>query len=256
MTVRSPLSLPDQIALCVGFFTRIRVTLPETLPPDALARSVWAFPLAGGAIGALAALVMIVALKLNIGAGAAAMITLAAAMLLTGALHEDGLADTADGFGGGRDAPGKLAIMRDSRIGTYGVLALLVSVALRADCLADIAGRGEGAICAALVAAHAVARGGLPVLMAWLPLARANGAAAAAGRPAVPDAVKAALLGGFATLLLLGPGSGILALFMIGAAIFGLGRLASRQIGGYTGDVLGAAEQTIEVLALLVAAHG
>ena len=256
MTSRPPLSLPDQIALCIGFFTRIRVTLPDTLPVDALARSVWAFPVAGAAIGAMMALVMVIALKLGIGASASAMIALAAAMLLTGALHEDGLADTADGFGGGRDGPAKLAIMRDSRIGSYGVLALLVSVALRADCLGDIAGRGEGAICAALVAAHAAARAGLPALMAWLPLARGDGAAAAAGRPAVPEAAKAALIGGAVVVLFLGPGSGILALLLVIAAVYGLGQLASRQIGGYTGDVLGAVEQVIEVLILLVAAHG
>lgn len=250
------MSVPDQIALCIGFFTRIRVTLPDTLPPDALARSVWAFPVAGAAIGALAALVMVVALKLGIDTGAAAMIALAATMLLTGALHEDGLADTADGFGGGGDGPGKLAIMRDSRIGSYGVLALIVSVVLRALCLAAIARHGEGAICAGLVAAHAAARGGLPTLMAWLPRARSDGAAAMAGRPTTPDAAKAALLGAGALLLFLGPPGGILALLLTAGAVYSVGQLASRQIGGYTGDVLGALEQVIEIVILLVAGYG
>ena len=255
MTPRPNLSLPDQIALCIGFFTRIRVNLPEVIPDDALARAAWAFPVAGAAIGAMSALVMVIAIKCGFSACAAGISALAASMLLTGALHEDGLADTADGFGGGRDKGAKLAIMRDSRIGSYGVLALVISVALRADCLVQVAGHGQGAICAALVAAHAAARAGLPAIMAWLPLARANGAAASAGRPGVPDAAKAALSAGMLLLLLYGPMLGGLALLLVSGAVCGMAQLASRQIGGYTGDVLGALEQVVEVLVLLVAAH-
>ncbi len=255
MTPRSTLSLPDQIALCIGFFTRIRVNLPEVIPDDALARASWAFPIAGAAIGALTALAMVIALKSGVGAGAAAIIALAASMLLTGALHEDGLADTADGFGGGRDAAAKLAIMRDSRIGSYGVLALLISVALRADCLAQVAGHGQGAICAALVAAHATGRACLPALMAWLPLARPNGAAAAAGRSVMLDAAKAVVIAGILLVLLYGPGNGGLAVLLVVAVVYGMAQLASRQIGGYTGDVLGALEQIVEAAILLVAAH-
>lgn len=256
MNSRETLSVPDQIALCIGFFTRIPVTLPEALPGDALARAVWAFPLAGAAVGALSALVMVAALELGLDGAAAAILGLAAGMLLTGALHEDGLADTADGFGGGRDAPAKLAIMRDSRIGSYGVLALMVSLALRAVCLGRIAGGGEGTIVTALIAAHAASRASLPAVMSWLPLARADGAAAAAGRPGAEGAVRAALLGLVLVMLCLGPGRGILGLLLVAATVLALGRLASRQIGGYTGDVLGMVEQVVEALLLLVAAHG
>ena len=255
MTPRPKLSPTDQIALCIGFFTRIRVHLPEVIPDDALARAAWAFPVAGAVIGLMSACVMMLALKCGVGANAAGIIGLAASMLLTGALHEDGLADTADGFGGGRDKPAKLAIMRDSRIGSYGVLALVVSVALRVDCLARIAGHGDGAVWAALVAAHATARASLPMMMASLPLARPNGAAAAAGRSGVPDAVGAALLAAIVLLSLYGPGNGCLAALLAIAAVYGMARLASRQVGGYTGDVLGALEQVVEVLVLLVAAH-
>jgi adenosylcobinamide-GDP ribazoletransferase len=254
MSDRADLSVTEQIALCLGFFTRLPVRLRPDLPADAMLRSVWAFPVAGAAIGALAALFAVTVRYLGLSPTCVAIATLGLTSLLTGALHEDGLADTADGLGGGRDAAAKLAIMRDSRIGSYGVLALLVSFALKAACLAQIAGRGDGALCAGLVAAHAAARGGLPALMAALPLARETGAAAAVGRPAAGDAGKAAVLGGLILLVSLGFSRGLLAILLAGLAVWILGRLAFRQIGGYTGDVLGAAEQAVEVMVLLAAA--
>src|SRR5204863_1906899 len=104
-----------------------------------------------------------------------------AGIALTGALHEDGLADTADGFGGGRDRDDKLRIMRDSRQGSFGVVALVLSIALRAAALGTI---GEPIhVTLALIAAHAASRGVLPVLMHVLTPARPDGLGASAGRP-------------------------------------------------------------------------
>ena len=108
----------------------------------------------------------------------------------TGAFHEDGLADTVDGFGGGRDREHKLAIMRDSRHGTFGILALVLSVGLRAAALAAIGDPIHAGL--ALVAAHAASRGALPPLMRLLAPARPDGLGAAAGRPTRAVALAAA----------------------------------------------------------------
>src|SRR5579872_1158341 len=106
----------------------------------AVAMASWAFPAVGAGIGMIAALVMFVAASFGLGEAPAALLALVAAGLVTGALHEDGLADTADGFGGGRTRDEKLAIMRDSRQGTYGIIALILSIGLRAVALASIPG--------------------------------------------------------------------------------------------------------------------
>lgn len=256
MTERPVLSLVEQLRVCIGFFTRVPVRLRADLPADAVARSAWAYPVAGAAIGAVAALCAGVARHFGLSPALTAIAALGVTIVVTGALHEDGLADTADGLGGGRDAAAKLAIMRDSRIGSYGVLALLMSFACRAACLTQLAGRGDAAIAAALVAAHAGGRAVLPALMTALPLARTNGAAASVGRPSPGGAVSAMLLGAPAVLAMLGAGRGAVAILLGALVTAALGRLAFRGIGGYTGDILGAAEQAVEMIVLVVAASG
>ncbi len=123
---------------------------------------------------------------------AAAALALGGGAILTGALHEDGLADVADGFGGGRDLAAKLEIMRDSRLGTYGAVILLVSFAAKLSALAAIP---DGYVVPALIAAHALARGVLPAMSLNLPYARKDGLARNAGQP---DAATAAIAGGLA----------------------------------------------------------
>src|SRR5579864_6859060 len=114
---RAPGDWPDDLLIAAAFLTRMPIPTPAVLP-GRLAQASWAFPLVGVGVG-LPTL-------------AAALIAVAGTAALTGALHEDGLADTADGFGGGATPEAKLTIMRDSRNGAYGVLALIFSVALRA----------------------------------------------------------------------------------------------------------------------------
>jgi adenosylcobinamide-GDP ribazoletransferase len=209
------------------------------------------YPLVGAAIGLVAGLAYAVAAWLALPAFAAAIVALAAALLITGALHEDGLADVADGFGGGSSRERKLAIMRDSRIGSYGVLALVLVLASRGGAMAAIA--EPGAVLAALVAAHALSRGGLAALMWALPPARSDGLAVATGRPAAADALTAAVLGAVPAFLLL-PIEVALTAILATAALQGVVALvARRQIGGITGDVLGAAQQLGEAAVLLVA---
>lgn len=231
-----------------GLLTRL--PLPAADPTRPSGRSARAYPLVGLLIGALAALAFAIFEGLDLGVWLAAFLTLAVTILLTGALHEDGLADSADGFGGGADREAKLAILRDSRVGSYGVLALVLSLALRGVAL-GVLGEAELAI-AALVAAHALSRGLLPVLMVFQPLARVDGLAVGAGRSLGGDAWAALALGAVITWAALSFWAALLALVLGLLLVFLVGRLAERQIGGYTGDVLGALQQGLELLVLLV----
>ena len=200
----------------------------------------------------VAAFAFLLAQLLGLGDWPAALLAVLAGIVLTGALHEDGLADTADGFIGGHDRDQRLAIMRDSRHGTFGVLAIVFSVLLRAAALAGIGEPIHAGL--ALIAAHAASRAALPVAMRALAPARADGLGAAAGRPRAALAIGALAIGLLITLAALGPGRGLMAFALAGAAIFAMGVLAHRQIGGYTGDVLGAFQQIGEIVMLLTAA--
>ncbi len=232
--------------------TRLPAGIEVPGEQGAIAASGWAFPLVGAGIGGLAALAFLVAELLGCSSTVAAWLAVLVGVALTGAFHEDGLADTADGFGGGDDREAKLAIMRDSRHGSFGILALVFSVGLRATALAAIGDPLHAAL--GLVAAHAASRGILPVAMFALSPARADGLGFTAGRPSRPVAVIAAVIGGAIALAALGPGRGAMALLLAGVAITLMAMLARRQIGGYTGDVLGAFQQIGEIVMLLVAA--
>jgi adenosylcobinamide-GDP ribazoletransferase len=179
----------------------------------------------------------------------AALLSVLGGIALTGALHEDGLADTADGFCGGRDREEKLKILRDSRQGTYGVLAIVLSVLLRAAALAGIGDVIHGGL--ALIAAHAASRAALPAAMMGLTPARPDGLGAMAGTPSAGGAIAAALIGAAIALAALGPMRGVIALCLAGVIVFATAQLARSQIGGYTGDVLGAFQQVAEIVILL-----
>lgn len=234
-----------------AFLTRLPFRDESADEPGALARAARAFPLVGLAVGLVQAAVLSLAGALGLPALAQALLALAAAAAVTGALHEDGLADTADGFGAGATREEKLAVMRDSRIGAYGVLALVFAIGLK---VAAIASLSEDAMAAALVAAAALSRGAIVPVMGALAPARSDGLAAAAGRPDRESAVTASLLGALFALFFLGPGAGFAAVAASAAAAAGVALLARRQIGGATGDVLGAVQQAAETAALLAAA--
>jgi adenosylcobinamide-GDP ribazoletransferase len=238
-------------AAALAFLTRVPAAA-SSAGERPLADSAWAFPLVGAGIGAIAALVFLAAQLIGLGDWPSALLAVLAGLLLTGAIHEDGLADTVDGFAGGDDRTRKLAIMRDARHGTYGVLALVLSVALRAAAVAQI---GEAVYAGlALVAAHAGSRAMLPAAMWALPPAREDGLGAAAGRPSPAAVAAAAAIAVAIGLASLGPLHGAVALGLAAAAVFAGARLARRQIGGYTGDVLGAFQQIAEIVILLAAA--
>ncbi|MEM7641825.1 MAG: adenosylcobinamide-GDP ribazoletransferase, partial [Pseudomonadota bacterium] len=174
-------------------------------------------------------------------------LALATSIAVTGALHEDGLADLADGFWGGFDKDRRLAIMRDSRIGTYGVIALALSLLVRWALIG--AALEAGHLIWVMVATGAVSRAPMAVLMRWLPPARPDGLSKGAGTPP-PATAWAGLAIAALTLLPHGPGPAILAGGLVAAAALGLGCLARAKIGGQTGDVLGACQQVAEIAAL------
>ncbi|MBI3515021.1 MAG: adenosylcobinamide-GDP ribazoletransferase [Proteobacteria bacterium] len=250
-TAAEPLDTPsswrDDLIAATAFLTRLPVGNWVAVPAG-LTRALRAFPLVGGLIGLAGALVYWLATVFGLAPLAAALLAIGATVWLTGALHEDGLADCADGFGGGRNREAKLAIMRDSRIGSYGVLALAISVGLRAAALADLP---PADAVAALVAAHAASRAAMPLLLALLEPARSDGLAASLGRPSDMVLAQAVILGVLLCALVTGPFAGIVALSFAALVLAGLETLARRQIGGYTGDVLGAAQQVTEVAILL-----
>jgi adenosylcobinamide-GDP ribazoletransferase len=171
--------------------------------------------------------------------------------LTTGCLHEDGLADTADGFGGGNTSERKLDIMRDSHIGVYGVCALALSLVLRVGAVASLP--STHAVVWALIAAHAAARAAMPAFMLLLPPARSDGLAFDAGRPPREAVAAAAVIGFLILAICLHLGHGVLALILLAVVVALMAWLAMRQIGGQTGDVLGALEQVSEIVVLLVA---
>jgi adenosylcobinamide-GDP ribazoletransferase len=243
--------LAADLGLSLMFCTRLPLATSMRVAGGDIARASWGLPIAGALVGALGGLAYWVAVRLGLPPLVAAALALAAGMVVTGCLHEDGLADTADGFGGS-DRERRLEIMRDSRLGTYGACALLMSLLLRWSALASIA--DALAVALALVAAHAAARAPLPALMALVPPARSDGLAATAGPPPHAAVAAAGLLGALALGLGLGPTAALAALVLLAAAAVLMARVSVKAIGGLTGDVLGALEQINEILVLLVAA--
>lgn len=235
----------DDWRLALGFFTR----LPIGGGPGSLAGAARAFPLAGAIIGSFGGFVYLLAIQVGLSTLLAALLTLAALVLITGALHEDGLADFCDMLGARGDAAAKLAVMRDSRIGSYGVLALGFSTAIKTAAMVDLG--TPDAVAAALVCAHLCSRGALPLAMRSLPLARADGLAHAVGQPSAMGARLSLALSLVIAALVVGPGPGIVAVLAALVAVFVVCESARRQIGGVTGDVLGGGQQVAEFAVLV-----
>ncbi|MCC9621325.1 adenosylcobinamide-GDP ribazoletransferase [Thalassospira sp. MA62] len=226
---------------------RVPVVGVSDFSPAAIARSVWCWPLVGLFIAGLAVLPALILNGLIANDALFVVIVIATMVVLTGALHEDGLADCADGFGGGLERAQKLEIMRDSRIGTYGVVALVLGFALRAVVLYAACDFGQGAVMFLIMAI--TSRSAMPIVMWRLAPARNNGLGKGAGRPALmPVLIGCAIA--FVLVVILG---GLIAAVMsliamiLGAACVGF--VAQKQIGGQTGDVLGATQIAAELCA-------
>ena len=239
-----------RLACATQFLTRLPTPSPGW-SDDLLARSARYFPAVGLLVGGLSAAVFAVARWIWPSGALPAILAVAAGVLATGGFHEDGLADTADGLGGGQTREQRLAIMKDSRLGSYGALALGMALALRIGALAALGPPARAA--AALVCAHALARAAAVLGMALLPYAADPAASKLkpAARGVRPEEVLIALTVGLAPLALL-PLPAALAGLGLGTAAALWPALAGRRlIGGCTGDVLGAIEQACETGVLL-----
>ena len=214
-----------------------------------LAAAAWSFPIVGLLLGAAAGLVYTFAIWLGCTPWLAATLSVAALVLLCGALHEDGLGDFADGMGG-TSRERRLAIMRDSQAGNFALVVLLLVFAARIGAVAAIAVPGE--VFTTLMAAAAVSRAAMVVVMHILPAARDDGLGADAGRPDRGVVLAAVLI---AVLIAL-PGLGAMATLscLVGAAVGSglIAVMALKRLGWQTGDVLGAVQLVSELGCLLL----
>ncbi|HUG61478.1 MAG TPA: adenosylcobinamide-GDP ribazoletransferase, partial [Methylomirabilota bacterium] len=220
------------------FFSRVPV--PALSPADDPAgmprfeTGAWAAPVAGAILALPAALLAALLGLTALPALAAGALVAAVSVLATGGLHEDGLADTADGLGGGHDRERRLAIMKDSRIGVFGAAALALSLIARSALLGALVAAGPLAAAGAVIAAATVSRSAMVVVWNRLPAARSDGLSVAAGRPAAGAAMAAVVVGGLAALLA-GPAAGfagvLLAVALSALAAAAMAGVARRAIG-------------------------
>jgi adenosylcobinamide-GDP ribazoletransferase len=242
---------------------RLEHTLAETPAGAALDFPMIApaIPVAGALIGLCMALTLLVAHGLRLGPMVATILAVTSGVLVTGALHEDGLADAADGLFAQVSIERRLEIMRDSRLGAFGALALIIAMLLRVGLITDLALGGPRAAAAALIGAAALSRAAGLMPLALLPAARRDGAGATAGRLPVPAFTNAvligcllalafALIGGFGILRALG------ACVAAPLAARGVCALAEQKLGGQTGDITGAAQIACELACYLILAMG
>lgn len=248
----------DELRAAAVFLTRLpaRMVGYDTRRVPDFRHGARVFPVVGALIGLAGGLVLAIAMGLGVGATVAAVLAVAATALITGGLHEDGLADTADSFGGDTTEK-KLAIMDDSRIGAYGALALVFSALLRVAPLAAIAATHPIHALFAFVGAEAVSRAALVRLWHDLPAARTGGLSNEAGVPDNNAMLIAMAIGAAIAVVVCVPSIGLWATILGGAlaalATFGLIRLTGYTLGGRTGDSLGACQQ-VAVAAFLIGA--
>jgi adenosylcobinamide-GDP ribazoletransferase len=249
-----------ETAQCLRFYSRLSVPklsfeADAHAPPD-FATVPRMLPVAGGIIGAIGAAVVLIGAWLGLPALLAAALATTILVFATGAFGEDGLADAFDGLFGGHTPERRLEIMSDSRVGSYGVCAVVLVLVLRVAALAAlIESAGAASAAAGLIAACAVSRvAGLVPLWVLTP-AKRDGRSAAVGRPTDATMRTAATLAGGTALLLIGPAFSLfhvlLALAAATLAAFAFVRLAKRLLGGQTGDIAGAIQQVAEAAILM-----
>ncbi|MEM0900778.1 MAG: adenosylcobinamide-GDP ribazoletransferase [Pseudomonadota bacterium] len=231
----------------------------DNLPQNwSVADDAWAFPLTGFILALPGASIFWLAAAFDLPALPVSVLACAFTMLLTGALHEDGLADVADGFGGGSKKERRLEIMKDSSIGTYGALALIIGFLVIATSTAHLIGTSGAAAGTIFIAVHVASRS----IMVWhwhaLPAAKGEGVASQAGQPSAKGAWYALVTGGPLTALLIGVATQFALLPLIIATLIGaaisksFSRLTLKLLGGHTGDTIGASQQ-LSLAALMCA---
>jgi adenosylcobinamide-GDP ribazoletransferase len=237
------------LSAAVGLLTRVPVGRTGSDQLDTSRAIAW-LPVVGAVIGLVVAAGFVLLSEVLPGLAAAAL-AVTFGIVITGALHEDGLADTVDAFGAGGGPEETLRILKDPTHGTYGVIALVLSILLRVLALAALPVTTALLV---LPAVHGMGRGGAVGLIGSMPPATGNGLGAAHSRSGSSSGVLGGLLSAVAIGLALLGWWGALFAALAGAAALLIGVLAMRRISGFTGDILGATEQVIEVGLLIVAA--
>lgn len=224
------------------FFTRIPCARWAGSSGDDLNRAARYFPLVGVLVGGVAAAVYLAAQRF-FPQEIAVLASMAATLWLTGGFHEDGLADAADGLGGGWQKEQVLTIMQDSRLGSYGALALFVALMAKFQALAHLA---PALIPALLVAGHALSRLGAVLVISTQEYVRASGKAKPLATRLSTGGLLLAIVCGLAPLAWLSPAL-LWALLPVALVWLWFSRLLQRRLGGYTGDCLGAMQQLCEL---------
>jgi adenosylcobinamide-GDP ribazoletransferase len=251
--------------LALQFFTRVPVTgrLADWVgySPAMLRASAAHFPGIGALVGLLAAGVAALLLALlppgPFAPLVAAVLSTIATILFTGAMHEDGLADVADGLGGSHDRQRALEIMKDSRVGSYGALAITLALMVKVSLLALLGSVDTRALCAALVLAHVLSRAWPLLLIRWLPYVgddhgtKSKPMADAIGTPALVGAFLWVAVVCIAVAALQGPTYLIAPVLASALALAWIARLFARRLQGFTGDCLGATQQVCEIACYL-----
>jgi adenosylcobinamide-GDP ribazoletransferase len=242
--------------VALRFLTRLPAPFVRTLDAPPLHQAMAMFPAVGAVVGALSGTALVLSNLAGLPDVFSAVLALAIAAIITGGLHEDGLADVADGFGGGHTREHRLEIMRDSRIGTYGTLTLCLTVLARASLLTALLDLPPLAVLGLMAGAGAFSRS-LMVDLLWATRpARSDGLSVMAGRPSRNTTLLALAIGGIGAAaaggFLLAPAAGAISLVAAGIAMAMVRALAMRKIGGQTGDVCGAGQIMAETAMLAV----
>ena len=233
----------------VRFFTRLPVPAWVGHSSEALQRSSRYFPAVGLIVGGVAALVF-VATSFFWPTTLAVLAAMASTLLLTGAFHEDGWGDMVDGFGGGWDKAQILTIMKDSRIGSYGAIGIVLMLLAKAAALIELAGTSPATAALALLVAHPLSRLAATTVLHALPYARSDDgskAAPVAQRLNRAELAMASAFGLLPALVLLTPLQTLAVLALAALVTLWLARLFLRRLGGHTGDLLGAVQQAAEL---------
>lgn len=244
----------EALSDCLRFWSRLPVPASEHAPD--FARAIRMLPVAGLVIALPAVVTLLLARMLDLPALVASGLAIATLVATTGALHEDGLADTADGLFGGATPERRLEIMRDSRIGTFGALALGLSLILRVTALAALAGVSTGLAVAALLSGAALSRTAGLLPLACLQPARANGLGAGVAQPERSALQFATMLAILSLSLPILAGASLSRVIVTGGiavvAAYLPVPLARAKIGGQTGDIAGASQQLSEIAFLVM----
>jgi adenosylcobinamide-GDP ribazoletransferase len=240
---------PRLFLIAMQFLTRLPAPRDLKTNEEELGRAAMFFPLVGMLVGGGAALLHIALLYL-LPPSTCVLLVLVYASFITNAFHEDGLADAVDGFGGGWTRERVLEIMRDSRVGTFGALALVILVLAKYNFLSVLE---PSAVWRWLIVAHTAARWTTLPLCLWLPYARAEGQGKLVARRVGYGGVAVATLTFLAALTVLHLRAAVISFAVAGAVVIASGWYYRRRLGGITGDCLGATNQVTEVVLYLVA---